>query len=566
MLFASKIICGEISKTSEQDSMDTDDDINMSTNLCLTDKDGFFTSILTSLTHSVTLQSSHLTDLVLICTGPDGPLPVSVHSVVLSSQSPLLRNLLLSVTEPVLVLPEVELKTVWHMLDLLYTGRCGVTKQKDSFRLVHLLTSLGLDTVVNTLEMERLSVEHSPQECPEHCMLERMSSSGSVKYRLTPHSPELECKECGQKFYVKQAVEFFFHERDCNIKSSKRFSMLRNAEKINCKDAQSQTSVTVSSASDSSNSPSHFHHGNSSGQAMECYEEFLKSQAAATSEEPLKYCQVEYTSDMNQTSSSQKAKKISKTCYICGTLIAGAGRGWKFPLYSHFSRRHFAEELVREFRTPDNKCSVCGKEEESRSQFVAHLGAKHRLVEKYLDMKKLQEQENVNDSPPSVVIKGDYSKLAKTGKQFKPRRLQLEVTELAKELLDQEAGHENFDPEAKKTKPRRNRQSLGRSKPKANISCPFCEKKVVIRPVLQSHLLSKHFKKDCEEAIKQIFERTGGVCPMCPGFRFNKPGTLDWTVFIHFSRKHKIAEDLDYSDNLLNQDNVEKIVQRFCPQ
>ena len=123
MLFASKIICGEISKTSEQDSMDTDDDINMSTNLCLTDKDGFFTSILTSLTHSVTLQSSHLTDLVLICTGPDGPLPVSVHSVVLSSQSPILRNLLLSVTEPVLVLPEVELKTVWHMLDLLYTGR-----------------------------------------------------------------------------------------------------------------------------------------------------------------------------------------------------------------------------------------------------------------------------------------------------------------------------------------------------------------------------------------------------------------------------------------------------------
>ena len=96
---------------------------NVSTNLCLLDKNSFFSSIMSSLTHSVTLQSSHLTDLVLLCTGPEGHLPVSVHSAVLSSQSPLLRDLLLSVTEPVLVLPEVELDTVWYMLDLLYTGR-----------------------------------------------------------------------------------------------------------------------------------------------------------------------------------------------------------------------------------------------------------------------------------------------------------------------------------------------------------------------------------------------------------------------------------------------------------
>ena len=82
-------------------------DTEVSTNLCLTDKDGFFTSILTSLTRSVTLQSSHLTDLVLLCTGPDGLLSISVHAVVLCSQSLLLRDLLLSATEPVLVLPEV---------------------------------------------------------------------------------------------------------------------------------------------------------------------------------------------------------------------------------------------------------------------------------------------------------------------------------------------------------------------------------------------------------------------------------------------------------------------------
>ena len=95
----------------------------INTNLCLSDKDSFFNSILTSLTHSVTVQSSHLTDLVLLCTGPDGPLPVSVHSAVLSSQSPLLRDLLLPLKDPVLVLPEVKVDTLWYMLDLIYTGR-----------------------------------------------------------------------------------------------------------------------------------------------------------------------------------------------------------------------------------------------------------------------------------------------------------------------------------------------------------------------------------------------------------------------------------------------------------
>ena len=96
-----------------------------STNLCLTDKNDFFNSILTSLTHSITQQSSCLTDLDLLCSGPDGPLVVSVHGAVLASQSPLLQDLLLSATCPILLLPEVKVKTVMNMLDLLYTGRLG---------------------------------------------------------------------------------------------------------------------------------------------------------------------------------------------------------------------------------------------------------------------------------------------------------------------------------------------------------------------------------------------------------------------------------------------------------
>ena len=93
------------------------------TNLCLTDKGDFFSFIIKSLAHSIYLQSSLLTDLVLICPGPEGPLPVSVHSTVLAGHSPILRDLLHSVTSPVLLLPDVEVETVWNMLGLLYTGR-----------------------------------------------------------------------------------------------------------------------------------------------------------------------------------------------------------------------------------------------------------------------------------------------------------------------------------------------------------------------------------------------------------------------------------------------------------
>merc|ERR1712098_1025822 len=37
-----------------------------------------------------------------------------------------------------------------------------------------------------------------------------------------------------------------------------------------------------------------------------------------------------------------------------------------------------------------------------------------------------------------------------------------------------------------------------------NVACYYCDRKVVMEPVLQSHLLSRHFRADCERAITQI--------------------------------------------------------------
>ena len=58
-------------------------------------------------------------DLLLICHGQ----PVQVYKAMLGTQSTFLSEILLTSTDPVLLLPEVRAETVYLMLDILLTGR-----------------------------------------------------------------------------------------------------------------------------------------------------------------------------------------------------------------------------------------------------------------------------------------------------------------------------------------------------------------------------------------------------------------------------------------------------------
>jgi len=668
------------------DSLSMHTEVEVSTNLCITDKDEFFTSILSSLTNSITLQSSHLTDLVLLCTGPDGLIPISVHAAVLSSQSVLLKDLLLSVTDPVLVLPEVEVNTVRSLLDLLYTGRCVGTKQQDRFKLVNLLISMGMGVVASSLEREA-----SDGDLLYQSLSDRLPCAGSANLDVTQPRSEIDCKVCGEKFSAKQAVEFFFHERECRPVSKKVLSPVEeeNDPIVETKSSSSSTGLSnlakprkcvskykghfcqmcgkkvrnTSKLRDHYTSK-HFygeiralivdeksHSCQFCGKKLEggdnltyhmvrhvgvthekvlplvereCGEDVIscdrcqmcrksvdtsvsvlgshllekhfkaKIESLVTSDQSECYiCNTkvksfkelvkhvgifhgramkwykEYLATVEPSILKPK-KIISKNCHLCGVLIAGAGTNWRYPLYAHLSRRHFAKELIRDYQIEENKCNVCGKEEKSKSRFAVHVGATHRLVENCLDVNEIKKYETLDDSAPQLEIKGDYAKKSKKRKNLKSRRLQLEVTELAQTLMDEAEKDgktsETGNIEEKLVKSVRRKTMKGNSKAEANICCPFCEKKVVKNPVLQSHLFSRHFKTDCEEGIKQVLERTGGVCPLCPKFRWSNTETLGWKIFIHFARKHKITDDLEFCHNLPNQDNVKKIVERFCPQ
>ena len=91
-----------------------------------------------------------------------------------------------------------------------------------------------------------------------------------------------------------------------------------------------------------------------------------------------------------------------------------------------------------------------------------------------------------------------------------------------------------------------------------------------VRPIISMPPLIRVSRPDCEAAIREILERAGGKCPLCPGNKGwawggagNLTKALDWNMFIHFSRTHRITQGLTYSDNKPNQENVEKIVSRF---
>jgi len=137
------------------------------------------------------------------------------------------------------------------------------------------------------------------------------------------------------------------------------------------------------------------HVGLTHGFALKMYRDFLASRSLDVT--PVK---AKRRRKPKEESSLLKSPiKMSKRCHLCHIDIAGSGIYWRYPLYAHFSRMHFRNELIRDFRTENKECSVCGISEEAvgKTPFLAHLGAKHRLVENYLEKSTIMGFELAND-------------------------------------------------------------------------------------------------------------------------------------------------------------------------
>ena len=196
---------------------------------------------------------------------------------------------------------------------------------------------------------------------------------------------------------------------------------------------------------------------------------------------------------------SEQAEKLTKRCPICQNDIAASGKGWRYPFYSHLARRHFSSQLLRDYISPDLKCLVCGKDGQSFSgpskqgQLIAHLGGKHRLIEKYIDL---------DDNGDLVVkktkkLKKTPSDATKSDRRVKERE-EVEAEQgrvKRKRVLPLRYQEKTEDGSRSSQKPASPPGSLG------EIPCRYCDQKFMKQAVVQSHLLSTHFRSNFQNFL-----------------------------------------------------------------
>jgi len=305
---------------------------------------------------------------------------------------------------------------------------------------------------------------------------------------------EMQCKVCNVKFDSKKIVEFILHEKECGvIKAQKKLASQKKVDGV----------------------------------------------------------------------SLEMPEKLSKRCPICKHDIKAAGKGWRYPFYSHLARKHFSALLKRDYITEDWKCRICLKDAESfagpskRGQLIAHLGGKHRLIERFINL----------DDKGELVKKSKKGKKAETN-TAQPRQEIGSARVLRKRSLP--ARSQESSAVSQQSSQCNSSNSLFKPKSESstteNVVCLYCDQKFTKPAVLQSHLVSKHFKADCEAAIRTILERTKGKCPLCPKESWQHSTSLDWSIYIHFSVKHNIADGLLFNDNLIRQENVDSMLRKFFPE
>jgi len=457
------------------------------TNLRLYDKRKHFNSIWKSafLRGVDPTSQSVSTDLNLICQ-LEGDVYVSLptQSVVLSSQSDFVLELLEMREESTIFLPGVNIQTVQRLLELLYFGECFFSNEYDRFKLLGLLNTLKMENVTKNLQMNQVYKQNDVNL--------NFLGGESVTDCVTVDKKELkemQCKVCNLKFDSKKIVEFILHEKECGV--SYRQSVAKK-----------------------------------------------------------KQVSLKKVSPVNVLMGSEMPEKLSKRCPICKQNIKAAGKGWRYPFYSHLARKHFSTLLKRDYITDDWKCRICQKDAESfagpskRGQLIAHLGGKHRLIERYINL----------DEKGEVIKKTNKDKKNDSKTILTPLSEEIDSSQISRKrsLQCNSSGHHSR-PKAK-------------SSTTGNVECHYCDQKFTNTAVLQSHLVSKHFKKDCEKAIGTILERTKGKCPLCPKESWQHYTTLDSSIYVHFSLKHKIAEGLLFNNNVLRQENVDSMLRKFFPE
>ena len=326
---------------------------------------------------------------------------ICLHKVILCSHSSLFSDILTSCEDSsMMVLTEVNSKTMHFFKDLLYNGNCEARTDKEKIDLIKLLFRLGFHNIARNLSLSTIntreqkipdlnsnslqdlqSLNHESQDSDiileepdekdvddDDAQAERETDANEST--IVKPTGELRCKNC------KKNVD---HECQCSETSKKMVQtpgssnfttsvITKSTDKV--KDQVKSTKSSIKAASTSSSEST--------------------KPSAAVCPDP----------DILEDDDNLVVYSHSKACPVCNVDIPYHGQGWKYPLFSHIARKHFSDQIIRDYCQGPKpvSCHLCGKKEDSfawaskRGQFIAHLGARHRLIEKYLDLETLPQE------------------------------------------------------------------------------------------------------------------------------------------------------------------------------
>jgi len=297
--------------------------------LSLVDKKDYFDTMVKSMITSKPLkQRRKWTDLNIRCVKNEKVVSLTVQKLLLISQSPFLQELLnMGTANTELILADVEDLDVQNLLSVICTGSCICNVDRVS-NLGQLLDSLGFHSLANALKSTRaVSMKIDGDE--ERIKTNAFTDSFKCPAQSTRHGVIVDPRQLREKtIEMSGCSDFMVHDQNLtNVKSE--YNVVKKQDII---DGTVQNGGTL------------------------------------------------------KNNHNRQDETHFKKCHVCKKLIASSG---VYMMYCHMARIHFKEQLLMDFRTKDSRCSVCGIAEKDivggECQFVLHLGAKHKLVESYME-------------------------------------------------------------------------------------------------------------------------------------------------------------------------------------
>ena len=298
--------------------------------LSLVDKKDYFNTMIKSMITSKPLkQRPTWTDLRIRCVNNEKVTSVTVQKLLLISQSPFLQELLNMGTDNTeLILADVDDLDVRNLLSVISTGSCLCQVDHVSI-LVKLSDSLGFHSLASSLKSTRADG----------------MKIDSVEERTKTNT--------------------FTANAKCPAQNT------RNGVFVEPRQMQ-EKSIEMNRCSDFISKDQNLTNVNSLFNTVERKDNIIDGRVQNGS--------------MLKTNLNCQDETYFKKCHVCKKLIASSG---VYMIYCHIARIHFKEHLLNDFRTKDSRCSVCGIAEKNivggECQFVLHLGAKHKLVETYME-------------------------------------------------------------------------------------------------------------------------------------------------------------------------------------